>query len=171
MEKRITLLAAVAGMMLLGACSSNSNSTDGSSGGASKPAFAPAQNDRFVVSTAELGAIAMDNHKYARWSFGLKLKQPAELRSVRVEDVTEGTAVLLINDQAPQPQGGLWSGSSGAIEPSAAAVPWLFQNTPSRRTFRFTVMDLNGQVSVLDQTVTYPVKSKQHLIKEYGFNA
>jgi hypothetical protein len=167
MEKRITLLGAIVWTVLLGACSSNPDST----GDAKKPAFAPAQNDRFVVSTAELGAIQMDNQKYARWSFGLKLKQPAQLRSVRVEDVTEGTPMLLVNDQAPQPEGSLWSGSSGAIEPSAAAVPWLFENTPSRRTFRFTVTDLNGQVSVLDQAVTYSVKSKQQLIKWYGFNA
>jgi hypothetical protein len=171
MEKRITLLAAVVWMVLLGACSSNPDSSGGSSGGAAKPAFAPAQNDRFVVSTAELGAIEMDNQKYARWSFGLKLKQPIQLRSVRVEDVTEGTPVLLINDQAPQPEGSLWSGYSGAIEPNGAAVPWLFETTPSRRTFRFTVTDLNGQVSVLDQVVTYSVKSKQQLIKGYGFTA
>lgn len=170
MEKRITLLAAVVWMVLLGACSSNSGPTAGSSGGAVKPAFAPVQNDRFIVTSAELGAIQMDNQKYARWSFGLKLKQPAQLRSVRVEDVTEGTPVLLINDQAPQTEGGLWSGSSGAIEPSGAAVPWLFESTSSRRTFRFTVTDLNGQVSVLDQTVTYSVKSKQQLIKGYGFS-
>jgi hypothetical protein len=113
----------------------------------------------------------MYNQKYARWSFGLKLKQPTHIRSVRVEDVTEGTPVLLINDQAPQPAGSLWSGSSGAIESNAAAIPWLFENTPSRRTFRFTVTDLNGQISVLDQVVTYSVKSKQQLIKGYGFTA
>jgi hypothetical protein len=153
------------------ACGSSSGSSGAATSGAGKPAYAPVQNERFVVSTVELSAILLDNQKYARWTFGIKLKQPAQLRSIRVEDVTEGSPVLLVNDQAPQVEGGMWTGYTGAIEPSASALPWLFDNTPARRTFRFTVTDLNGQESVLEQTVTYPVKTKKDLIKWYGFSA
>ena len=168
MENRIILLARFCWIIGLVACSST---PAGSDGGAGKPSFAPVQNDRFAITTAELGAITMDNQKYVRWGFGLKLKQSVQLRSVRVEDVTDAAPVLLINDQAPQPEGNLWSGFSGAIEPNGSALPWLFENTPSKRTFRFTVTDLNGQVSVLDQTVTYSVKSKQALTKGYELTA
>jgi hypothetical protein len=152
-------------------CGSSSGSSGAANSGAGKPAYAPVQNERFVVSTVELSAILLDNQKYARWTFGIKLKQPVQLRSIRVEDVTEGSPVLLVNDQAPQVEGGAWTGYTGAIEPSASALPWLFDNTPARRTFRFTVTDLNGQESVLEQTVTYPVKTKKDLIKWYGFSA
>ena len=153
-------------------CGSSSGGAGGTAeGGQGRPAYAPVQNERFAVTTVELSAILLDNQKYARWTFGLKLKQPVQLRSIRIEDVTEGSPVSLVNDQAPQVQGGAWTGYTGAIEPSASALPWLFDNTPARRTFRFTVTDLNGQDSVLEQTVTYPVKTKKDLVKWYGFNA
>jgi hypothetical protein len=168
----LTAFAAIAALTaLLTACGSSSASSGAATSGAGKPAYAPVQNERFVVSTVELSAILLDNQKYARWTFGIKLKQPVQLRSIRVEDVTEGSPVLLVNDQAPQVEGGAWTGYTGAIEPSASALPWLFDNTPARRAFRFTVTDLNGQESVLEQTVTYPVKTKKDLIKWYGFSA
>jgi hypothetical protein len=151
--------------------SCGSSSGGAAESGQGRPAYAPVQNERFAVTTVELSAILLDNQKYARWTFGLKLKQPVQLRSIRIEDVTEGSPVSLVNDQAPQVQGGAWTGYTGAIEPSASALPWLFDNTPARRTFRFTVTDLNGQDSVLEQTVTYPVKTKKDLVKWYGFNA
>jgi hypothetical protein len=156
---------------LLTGCGSSSGSSGAAGGGQGRPAYTPVQNERFAVSTVELSAILLDNQKYARWTFGIKLRQPVQLRSIRIEDVTEGSPVLLINDQAPQVQGTAWTGYTGAIEPSASGLPWLFDNTPAKRTFRFTVTDLNGQDSVLEQTVTYSVKTKKDLIKWYGFSA
>ena len=166
----ITVLTAFTALFT--GCGSSSGSSGGAAtGGQGRPAYTPVQNERFAVSTVNLSAILLDNQKYARWTFGLKLKQPVQLRSIRIEDVTEGSPVLLVNDQAPQVDGSAWTGYTGAIEPSASALPWLFDNTPAKRTFRFTVTDLNGQDSVLEQSVTYPVKTKKDLIKWYGFNA
>ena len=157
---------------LVGCSSSNSGtSTSNTAGGPGKNAFVAVQNDRFAVTTIDLGAIDMDNQRYARWSFGLKLRQAIQLRSIRIEDVTEGTPVVLINDQAPQVVDGAWSSYSGAIESNASALPWLFDNTPSKRTFRFTITDLNGQTSVLDQPISYTLKAKKELIKWYSFSA
>jgi hypothetical protein len=169
----LTAFAAFAALTALttGCSSSSGNSGSGAATGAGKATFAPVQNERFAVTTAELNAILLDNQKYARWTFGLKLKQPIQLRSIRIEDITEGTPAPLVNDQAPQVEGGAWTGYTGAIEPTASALPWLFDNNPAKRTFRFTVTDLNGQDSVLEQTVTYTVKSKKDLIKWYGFSA
>jgi hypothetical protein len=164
-------LALTALTALTTSCGSSSDRSGAAGGGQGRPAYAPVQNERFAVSTVELSAILLDNQKYARWTFGVKLKQPVQLRSIRIEDVTEGSAVLLINDQAPQVEANAWTGYTGAIEPSASALPWLFDNAPSKRTFRFTVTDLNGQDSVLEQTVTYSVKTKKDLIKWYGFSA
>ena len=168
-----TAFAALTALMALTTgCSSNSgNSGSGTPSGAGKAAFAPVQNDRFAVTTAEIGAILLDNQKYLRWTFGIKLKQSIQLRSIRIDDVTEGTSVPLVNDQAPQVEAGVWTGYTGAIEPTASSLPWLFDNNPAKRTFRFTITDLNGQDSVLEQTVTYAVKSKKDLIKWYGFSA
>jgi hypothetical protein len=169
----LTAFAAIAALtaLIAGCASSSGSSGETGASGQGRPVYTPVQNEQFAVTTVDLSAILMDNQKYARWTFGLRLKQPLQLRSIRVEDVTEGTPVLLVNDQAPQPQGSAWTGYTGAIEPTAASIPWLFDSTPARRTFRFTVTDLNGQDSVLEQTVTYPVKTKKELIKWYGFSA
>lgn len=167
----LTFAAIAAITALFTACGSSSGSSGAATSGAGKPAYAPVQNERFAVTAVELSAILLDNQKYARWTFGIKLKQPVQLRSIRIEDVTDGSPVLLVNDQAPQVEGGAWTGYTGAIEPSATALPWLFDNAPAKRTFRFTVTDLNGQDSVLEQIVTYPVKTKKDLIKWYGFSA
>jgi hypothetical protein len=166
----ITVLTAFTALFT-GCGSSSSSSGGAATGGQGRPAYTPVQNERFAVTTVDLSGILLDNQKYARWTFGLKLRQPVQLRSIRIEDVTEGSPVLLVNDQAPQVEGSAWTGYTGAIEPSASALPWLFDNTPAKRTFRFTVTDLNGQDSVLEQTVTYPVKTKKDLIKWYGFSA
>jgi hypothetical protein len=168
-----TAFAATAALTALntGCASSSGGSGGAATGGQGRPVYTPVQNDRFAVTTVDLSAILTDNQKYARWTFGIRLKQPLQLRSIRIEDVTEGTPVLLVNDQAPQLEGNAWTGYTGAIEPTAAALPWLFESTPAKRTFRFTVTDLNGQDSVLEQTIAYPVKTKKELIKWYGFSA
>jgi hypothetical protein len=168
----IALTAFTAMTALITGCASSSGGPgEAAASGQGRPVYTPVQSEQFAVTNVDLSAILLDNQKYARWTFGLRMKQPLQLRSIRVEDVTEGTPVLLVNDQAPQPQGSAWTGYTGAIEPTAASIPWLFDSNPAKRTFRFTVTDLNGQDSVLEQTVTYPVKTKKELIKWYGFSA
>jgi hypothetical protein len=166
-----------AGLIILTCCGSGSrNLQTPVAGGAiqsqrSGGKFAPAENDRYAVTNAELGAIVLDGQHYLRWNFALRVKQPVQLRSVRVEDVTGTTPISYIADQAPQVSGGQWTGSSGAIEPNAAAVPWLYDSTTSSRVFRITVTDLNNQVSVLTQNVSYSPQSKKELRRWYGLES
>jgi len=165
------------GLTILAGCGSGSSNVRNSvaGGGAiqtqrSGGKFAPAQNDRYAVTNAELGAIILDGQHYWRWAFALRIKQPIQLRSVRIEDITSGAPVSYISDQAPQVTGGQWAGYSGAIEPSPAALPWLYDNSTSSRIFRITLADLNNQVSVLDQTVYYSPQSKKDLRKSYNLD-
>jgi hypothetical protein len=165
------------GLMILAGCGTESSNvqTSAARGGAiqtqrSGGKFAPAQNDRFAITSAELGAIILDGQHYLRWGFALRIKQPVQLRSVRVEDVTSTAPVSYISDQAPQVTGGQWAGYSGAIEPNPAAIPWLYDNTTSSRIFRITLTDLNNQVSVLNQTVSYSPQSKKDLRQWYSLD-
>ena len=153
-------------LTILAGCGSQSSNVQTSVG-----KFAPAQNDRYAVTSAELGAIILDGQHYLRWGFALRIKQPVQLRSVRVEDVTSGAPVSYISDQAPQVTGGQWAGYSGVIEPNPAAIPWLYDNTASSRIFRITLTDLNNQVSVLNQTVSYSPQSKKDLRKWYSLDS
>jgi hypothetical protein len=166
------------GLIILASCGSESSNVQTSVAGGdaiqtqrSGGKFAPAKNDRYAMTNAELGAIILDGQHYLRWSFGLRIKQPVQLRSVRVEDVTSAIPVSYISDQAPQVTGGQWTGYSGAIEPNPAAIPWLYDNTTSARIFRITLTDLNNQVSVLNQTVSYSPQSKKDLRKWYSLDS
>jgi hypothetical protein len=164
------------GLIVLAGCGSRSNSiqTPVAGGGTvqvRRSAIAPAENDRYAVTTAELGAIILDGQRYLRWGFAVRVKQPIQLRSVRVEDVTGPTPTSYIADQAPQVNGGVWTGYSGAIEPNAAAIPWLYDKTTSTRVFRITITDLNNQVSVLSQGVSYSPSAKKDLLRSYGLGA
>jgi hypothetical protein len=169
-------MAAGAGLIILASCASESRSVQTPAAGGtiqsqrSGGKLAPAQNDRYAVTNAELGAVILDGQHYLRWSFALRTKQPVQLRSVRVEDVTNAASISYVSDQAPQMTGGQWTGYSGAIEPNAAAIPWLYDNTTSSRIFRITITDLNNQVSVLNQSVSYPPQSKKELRKWYGLD-
>jgi len=173
-NSRLVRIATGAGLIILASC--GSQSTNVQTGGAiqsqrSGGKLAPAENDRYAVTNAELGVIILDAQHYLRWSFALRIKQPVQLRSVRVEDITSVTPISYISDQAPQVAGGQWIGYSGAIEPNAAAIPWLYDTTTTTRIFRITITDLNNQVSVLNQSVSYSPQSKKELRKWYGLDS
>jgi hypothetical protein len=161
------------GLLVLAGCGSGSSNVQVAGGGTvqvsrSGGKIAPAENDRYAITTAELGAIILDGQRYLRWGFAVRVKQPVQLRSVRVDDVTSATPMPFIADQAPQMNGGVWTGYSGAIEPSAVAVPWLYDKTTSTRVFRITITDLNNQVSVLNQGISYSPSAKKDLLRSYG---
>src|ERR1700758_2604201 len=121
------------GLIILASCGSESRDVQtlvagggGSQTQRSGGKFAPAQNDRYWVTSAELGAIILDGQHYLRWGFALRIKQPIQLRSVRVEDVTSAARFSYISAQVPQVTSGKWAGYRGAIEPNPAAIPWLY---------------------------------------------
>src|SRR5258708_11668600 len=87
-------IAIGAGLIILASCASGSRNVQTSAAGGaiqsqrSGGKFAPAENDRYAVTSAELGAIMLDGQPSFRWTFALRIKQPIQLRSVRVEDIT-----------------------------------------------------------------------------------
>ena len=176
-KSHLVRIATGAGLIIFASCASHSTNvqTPGAGGAVqsqrSGGKLASAENERYAVTTAELGAVILDGQHYLRWSFALRIKQPVQLRSVRVEDVTNAAPISYISDQAPQGTGGQWTGYSGAIEPNAAAIPWLYDNTTSTRIFRIMITDLNNQVSVLNQSVSYSPQSKKELRKWYGLDS
>ena len=50
-----------------------------------------------------------------RWVFSIDFKQPTMVRTVRVEDVSDKKAVLLIEDDSPNVTADLWTGWGNAI--------------------------------------------------------
>ena len=122
--------------------------------------FKPAENDRVVIPDAGLQTVNLDGNYYVRWSFSIRPKQAAELSAIRIEDVTAPAPLLLVNDVAPQQEGGKWTENAGLMELSSTNVRWLSEPNPTVRVFKFTFNEVDGRSYVLYQGVLYSAASK-----------
>jgi hypothetical protein len=130
--------------------------------------FKPAENDRVGISAASLQAVNFDGNYYVRWTFTIRPKQALELAAIRIEDVTGAAPVLLVNDVAPQQEGGLWRENAGLMEISSASAGWLLDPKETVRVFRFTISEPNGQSYVLYQGVRESPAAKEAIRRTVG---
>ena len=155
---RRALVPIILPIVLLNGCASSS-----SHGSGPTPGFARAENDRVIVTGAALQAVILDNNYYVRWNFEIQPKQTDTLSSIRVEDVTDPTPLLLVNDVAPQLDGGQWNEIAGLMSVSAASVHWLFEPDETVRIFRITLTGLDGRSDSLEQRIRYSPDRKAAL--------
>jgi hypothetical protein len=123
--------------------------------------FKQAENNRVVIADAGLQAVNLDGNYYVRWSFTIRPKEAAVLTTVRIEDVSDPAPLLLVNDVASQLDAGKWTENAGLMDLSSASVRWLFEPKETVRIFRFTIIEPDGQSSVLYQGVRYSPPSKE----------
>jgi hypothetical protein len=156
MRARLSILVSIVlPIVLLNGCASSSSHSSGPT-----PGFAQAENDRVMVAGAALQAVVLDGNDYVRWNFAIRPKQPDTLSSIRIEDVTDPTPLLLVNDVAPQLDGGQWEETAGLMSVSAASVHWLFEPNETVRIFRITLTGLDGQSDSLEQSIRYSPDGK-----------
>ena len=152
------LLLIVLPIVLLNGCASSSSRHAGPT-----PGFPQAENDRVIVANAGLQAVTLDSNYYLRWSFAIRPKQADALSSIRIEDVTDPSPLLLVNDVAPQLDGGQWNETAGLMPLSAASVHWLFEPNDTVRIFRITITGLDGRTDQLEQRVGFSQDAKKSL--------
>jgi hypothetical protein len=122
--------------------------------------FKPAENDRVFITDASLQAVNLNGNHYVRWSFAIRPKQALVLSTVRIEEVSDSTPLLLVNDVAPQLDAGKWTETAGLMDLSSTSVRWLFEPKETVRIFRFTISEPDGRSYVLYQGVQYSPASK-----------
>lgn len=120
-----------------------------------------AENARVAVTDASLQAVNLNGNNYVRWKFAITPKQATTLSLVRIEEVSGPAPLLLVNDVAPQLDGGSWSENAGLMDLSSASVRWLFESGDTVRVFRFTMNEPDGQSYVLYRAVPYAPASKE----------
>jgi hypothetical protein len=120
-----------------------------------------AENARVAITDASLEAVNLNGHNYVRWKFAITPKQATALSLVRIEEVSGPAPLLLVNDVAPQLDGGRWSENAGLMDLSSASVRWLFEPGDTVRVFRFTMNEPDGQAYVLYQAAPYAPASKE----------
>ena len=145
-------------ILSLNGCASSSSREAGPT-----PGFPQAENDRVIVANAGLQAVTLDGNYYLRWSFAIRPKQVNALSSIRIEDATDPSPLLLVNDVAPQLDGGRWNETAGLMPLSAASVHWLFEPNDTVRIFRIMITGLDGRSDTLEQRVWYSQDAKKAL--------
>lgn len=127
--------------------------------------FKRAENDRVRISDAALQPVNFDGNYYVRWTFAILPKQASELSNIRIEDVTGSSPLSLVNDVAPQQEGGIWKETAGLMEISSGGANWLTDPRDTVRVFRFTISEPNGQSYVLYQGVLQSRAAKEAIRK------
>ena len=127
--------------------------------------FKQAENDRVGVSQAALQPVNFDGNYYVRWTFAIHPKQAAALSNIRIEDVTGPSPLLLVNDVAPQQDGGIWKENAGLMEISSPDAGWLLDPKETVRVFKFTFSEPNGQSYVLYQGALQSPTTKEAIRK------
>lgn len=97
-------------------------------------------------------------------TFGFDFVPSKKLASVRVEDVTGKTPVLMVEDFTPAVVKGHWKGNSSPRDITPEGVPWLFTAGDSLTVYRFTVqVDGDETPIVIYQPSVFRESSKVRL--------
>lgn len=102
------------------------------------------------------------------YKFALSEENGRELRSVLVEDVSDETAVTLVEDLQPKLAGRRWDGTSRFFDREDPAIKWVFYVADSFRVFRFTITFADGRKVVLHQGSRVPGWAKAAIRSTYG---
>lgn len=123
--------------------------------------FKQAENSRVIIPNPVLQVVNLDGNYYVRWNFTILPKQATALSLIHIEDLSDSAPLTLVNDVAPQLEGGKWTENAGLMPVSSVSVRWLYEPKESVRLFRFTIGEPDGRSYVLDQGVQYAPSSKE----------
>jgi hypothetical protein len=123
--------------------------------------FVNAENDRFVVTEAGLTTYRTNGKNFVRWQFSIRPKQPTQLASVEVEDVTGSHPYLVVLDRDPKIEELAWTQRGPLLRATSTVLPWLFDPNETTRVFRITVAESDGTRSTLYQATAYTANAKK----------
>lgn len=106
--------------------------------------------------------------KKVKFVFGVAAKPGDSLRRVVVEDVTDETPVLLVEDEKPELKDQIWSGGTDWLDLDDTAAHWISYLGESFRVYRITVTKSNGQSVVLHEGSVTPAFAKGFLRRMMG---
>lgn len=94
----------------------------------------------------------------AFYSFALVAKHAPALKRIQVDDISDETAVTLVDDRDPQWKDRRWTKNSEIINADDPRMKWVYQITPAMRVYHFTLTRNDGtQVSFNHVQLVPPV--------------
>lgn len=101
---------------------------------------------RFMVSAKAKNGI---------YELGLMFSPGAEPASIRVEDVTDEKTHLLLQDDSPTTEKGLWHKITDPVDLNATSMKWMHDIDDSFRVYAFHITLKDGQKITLRQASIY----------------
>lgn len=91
-------------------------------------------------------------------------------KAVRIDDVSDPTEILILEDMQPQMKDGVWVGSTRSLDASAPEIYWLTYLDDTTRVFRIRITRSDGSEVVLYQAWIMPSFLKSIVRGALGMN-
>jgi hypothetical protein len=97
------------------------------------------------------------------FTFGLSVENNAAPARIRVEDVTDEAAILLVDDREPKLVKKYWRGDAAPTPVSEQSTPWIFDPKTTIRVFKVTISARNAPDVILYQPAWYSAQAKRQI--------
>ena len=122
----------------------------------------PSENEEIRIE--EVGAYLIDpKRKELTYSFRIQVKNGASLTSVKIEDVSDEQAQLLVDDTQPKLTKAEWVGYATPKKLADRNLRWVLSDQDSIRIYRFIVTMNTEKKTVMYQAVTHSRNFKTFL--------
>lgn len=125
----------------------------------------PAKSGAITIAAATLIPDQKEDKKQAVYLFAMLDESPQPPKSVRIEDVSDDIARVLLEDPNPTLNKHRWVGHSREFTGNDAELNWVTYLDDSLRVFRFTITSASGEKIVLHQGWMVPAMMKAAMRK------
>ena len=125
----------------------------------------PAEGGPYRVEEAGLamGRDESGEHTFLIRTFGITVGRGGTPSHITVEDVTDDTAVLMVDDKDPKIVKGYWKGHASPLTLSEDSTPWIFDDKPTIKIYRITISAKNTPDVILYQPSWYAAQVKRSI--------
>ena len=123
------------------------------------------------VERAEAGGIRtiaprilpVKGQQQLQFFFAFEMSKPGAVRSVKVEDYSADSPILMVNDEKPEIVNNRWAKESAPVDAASRALDWVTYLDNSFRVYRYTVTFTDGHVVTVNQGCSIPAFAKAFL--------
>jgi hypothetical protein len=132
------------------------------SSGALGTSMFPSENEGFRI--VEIGTYHIDSEKNElTYSFRIQAKNSSSLTSIKIEDVSDEQAQLLVEDSAPKLTKSEWTGYATPKKITDRNLHWIMSDQDSVRIYRFTIITDTKKKTVMYQAIVLSREYKSFL--------
>lgn len=125
--------------------------------------FSPSENDTVRITRADF--LATGENRQLTHVFAFRLKDGSAPASVKVEDVSDEQAEILVTDTTPKPGQSFWQEYATPRTLADPHLKWLLSNEDTVRVYRFSIATTAAKNVVLYQAVTYTSRFKSLMVR------